>query len=62
MQGTIPNDFIKELISNIDIIEIVSRFIKLKKMGRNFMACCPFHNENTPSFTTIGLLTVFFSR
>ena len=51
MQGTIPNDFIKELISNIDIIEIVSRFIKLKKMGRNFMACCPFHNENTPSFS-----------
>ena len=51
MKGKIPNNFIKELISATDIVEVVSRFVKLKKMGKNFMACCPFHHEKTPSFS-----------
>lgn len=46
-----PNEFIRELISSTDIVEVVSRFIKLKKTGKNYMACCPFHHEKTPSFS-----------
>ena len=51
MKGTIPSDFIKELLSRTDIINIISRFVNLKKTGKNFMACCPFHQEKTPSFS-----------
>ncbi len=46
-----PNEFIRELLSSTDIVEVVSRFIKLKKTGKNYMACCPFHHEKTPSFS-----------
>lgn len=51
MKGKIPSNFIKELISATDIVDVVSRFVKLKKTGKNFMACCPFHHEKTPSFS-----------
>lgn len=43
-------DFIDELHSKIDIVTIVSRYVKLKKQGVNFVGLCPFHNEKTPSF------------
>ena len=51
MKGTIPQEFIREIISNTDIVKIISRYINLKKAGRNYVACCPFHNEKTPSFS-----------
>ena len=51
MPGAIPQHFIDELIARADIVEIVGRRIPLKKAGREFQACCPFHNEKTPSFT-----------
>ena len=51
MKGRIPNSFVRELIESTDIVEIISRFVKLKKTGKNFMTCCPFHNEKTPSFS-----------
>jgi DNA primase len=51
MPGTIPQHFIDELLSRADIVEIVGRRVPLKKAGREFQACCPFHNEKTPSFT-----------
>ncbi|MFA5529071.1 MAG: DNA primase [Thiohalomonadaceae bacterium] len=49
--GRIPQDFIDELLSRIDLVEVVDTRVPLKKAGREFVACCPFHNEKTPSFT-----------
>ncbi|MGF1725199.1 DNA primase [Photobacterium nomapromontoriensis] len=51
MAGKIPRTFIDELISRHDIVDIVDARVKLKKKGKNFGACCPFHNEKTPSFS-----------
>ena len=51
MSGAIPQHFIDELLSRADIVEIVGRRVPLKKAGREFQACCPFHSEKTPSFT-----------
>ena len=51
MAGLIPQDFIDDLITRADIVEVVGRHIQLKKAGREFKACCPFHDEKTPSFT-----------
>src|SRR6202035_2653336 len=47
----IPNDFIQTLLSRVDIVQVVDRHVPLKKAGANFVACCPFHSEKTPSFT-----------
>jgi len=51
MAGRIPQDFINDLIDRSDIVEIISSRIQLKKAGREYKACCPFHGEKTPSFT-----------
>ncbi len=51
MPGRIPQEFIDELIDRADIVEVVGSRIQLKKAGREHKACCPFHNEKTPSFT-----------
>jgi DNA primase len=47
----ISQETIQQIVSRIDIIEIVSSFVKLKKRGVNYIGLCPFHNEKTPSFT-----------
>ena len=47
----IPNEFIQTLLSRVDIVAVVDRYVPLKKAGTNFVACCPFHSEKTPSFT-----------
>lgn len=47
----IPQETIQEVISKIDIIEIIDSFVKLKRRGANYLGLCPFHNEKTPSFT-----------
>lgn len=47
----IPQAFIDELLSRTDIVEVVDQRIPLRKRGSNHMACCPFHNEKTPSFS-----------
>jgi len=51
MSGRIPQSFIDDLLSRVDVIDVVDNRVKLKKTGKNYSACCPFHNENTPSFT-----------
>jgi len=47
----IPNDFIQTLLARTDIVEVIDRHVPLKKAGANYVACCPFHSEKTPSFT-----------
>ncbi|MFH1305049.1 MAG: DNA primase [Candidatus Omnitrophota bacterium] len=48
--GMIPQEVIDSILDRLDIVEIISGYIQIKKSGRNFKACCPFHNEKTPSF------------
>jgi DNA primase len=50
MAGRIPKAFIDELIARADIVELIGARVPLKKAGREYKACCPFHNEKTPSF------------
>jgi DNA primase len=51
MAGRIPQSFIDDLIGRADIVEIIDARVPLKKAGREYKACCPFHDEKTPSFT-----------
>jgi len=51
MAGRIPQHFIDDLVSRVDIVDIIDARVPLKKTGREFGACCPFHSEKTPSFT-----------
>jgi DNA primase len=50
MAGRIPQSFIDELIARADIVEVIGSRVPLKKAGREYKACCPFHDEKTPSF------------
>lgn len=47
----IPQGFIQDLLARVDIVDVVGRFVQLKKGGQNFLGLCPFHGEKTPSFT-----------
>lgn len=51
MAGLIPQSFIDDLLDRADIVEVIDRRVRLKKSGRNYMACCPFHEEKSPSFS-----------
>ncbi|HCK76619.1 MAG TPA: DNA primase [Gammaproteobacteria bacterium] len=51
MSGRIPREFIDELLARADIVDLIDARLPLTKAGRDFKACCPFHNEKTPSFT-----------
>jgi DNA primase len=48
--GRIPQHFIDELIARTDIVEVIGSRVQLKRAGREYKACCPFHDEKTPSF------------
>lgn len=48
---TIPQSFIQELLARVDVVDIVGRYVPLKKGGANFMGLCPFHGEKSPSFS-----------
>ena len=47
----IPESFKQDLLVRVDIVDVVSRYVQLKKAGANHLGLCPFHNEKTPSFT-----------
>ncbi|MBV1777141.1 DNA primase [Burkholderiaceae bacterium DAT-1] len=47
----LPEDFVQDLLHRVDIVEVVERYLPLKKAGMNYAACCPFHKEKSPSFT-----------
>ena len=47
----IPDSFKRDLLNRVDIVDIIQRHLPLKKAGANYSACCPFHNEKSPSFT-----------
>ena len=51
MAGQIPPQFIDDLLTRVDITDVIDARVPLKKAGKNLQACCPFHNEKTPSFT-----------
>jgi DNA primase len=51
MAGRIPESFLDELVARSDIVEIIGARVPLKKAGREYKACCPFHNEKSPSFS-----------
>lgn len=51
MAGRIPQSFLDNLLDRVDIVDVIDRRVKLKKSGKNYMACCPFHDEKTPSFS-----------
>lgn len=51
MAGRIPSSFIDELLTRVDIVEVIDQRVPLKRAGRDLHACCPFHDERTPSFT-----------
>ncbi len=51
MAGRIPRNFIDDLLNRVDIVEVIDSRLPLKKKGREFWACCPFHGEKTPSFS-----------
>ncbi|MBK4714408.1 MULTISPECIES: DNA primase [Tenebrionibacter/Tenebrionicola group] len=60
MAGRIPRVFINDLLARTDIVDLIDARVKLKKQGKNFHACCPFHNEKTPSFTVNGEKQFFY--
>jgi len=51
MAGLIPQTFIDDLLDRVDIVDVVNSRVQLKKAGKNYKACCPFHEEKSPSFT-----------
>lgn len=53
MTGLVPQAFIDELLTRCDIVELIESYLPLKKRGNSYLACCPFHNEKTPSFNVI---------
>lgn len=51
MSGRIPDEIIEQIRNEVDILEVVQRYVSLKKSGKNYFGLCPFHSEKTPSFS-----------
>lgn len=54
MSGLIPQPFIDDLLHRTDLVELIDSFVPLKKRGTSYVACCPFHNEKSPSFNVVA--------
>ena len=59
MPSVITQNTIQQILSRIDILEVIGGFVKLKKRGANYLGLCPFHNEKTPSFTVSPSKEIF---
>jgi DNA primase len=59
LKGFIPEDKIAEVLHAADIVDVISEYVSLKKVGRNYSALCPFHSEKTPSFTVSAEKQIF---
>ena len=53
MSGRIPQHFIDELVARADLVELIGSRVPLRKAGKEYKACCPFHDEKSPSFTVV---------
>ena len=53
MAGRIPQSFIDDLVAATDIVEVIAHYVPLRRAGKEYKACCPFHDEKTPSFTVV---------
>ena len=53
MAGRIPQSFIDDLVAAADIVEVIGHYVPLRRAGKEYKACCPFHDEKTPSFTVV---------
>lgn len=53
-RSLIPREFLDELLSRTDLVELIDGYVPLKKRGNSFIACCPFHSEKTPSFNVVA--------
>ena len=51
MAGLIPQNFIDDLLTRANIVDVIDKRVSLRKTGKNYTACCPFHNEKSPSFS-----------
>ncbi len=60
MAGFVPPEVIDEIVSKADIVEVISQYVPLKKMGKNYVGLCPFHSEDTPSFTVTPDKQIFY--
>jgi len=58
--GYIPPETVNEIIQKADIVEVISKYLTLKKTGKNFVGLCPFHNEDTPSFSVAPDKQIFY--
>ena len=56
----IPKSYIDQALARVDIVELIDSRVRLKKTGKNFSACCPFHDEKTPSFTVSQEKQMFY--
>ncbi|MGQ3892151.1 DNA primase [Legionella sp. CNM-4043-24] len=54
MAGLIPRPFLDELLHRTDLVELIDSYVPLKKRGNSYLACCPFHNEKSPSFNVVA--------
>lgn len=54
MSGLIPRPFLDELLHRTDLVELIDAYVPLKKRGNSYVACCPFHNEKSPSFNVVA--------
>lgn len=56
----IPEEFVAEVNARLDVVDVVSNYVSLKKQGRNLVGLCPFHNEKTPSFSVSPQKQIFY--